>query len=361
MALPSLTLLLLLLLLLPLDPIPWPEGQDARISVNSFGIGGSNAHVRRATMVQNGLLDCLILRPGRSRLGCLLSPKAANEAQPSRGRFEWRLSSGRSRQINRPMQPTAPTELAGASATVSPSFRFELKENLPIAPKHPAVSIVIIGHEKSGKSTTTGHLLFKCGGIDQRTIEKLEKEGASTYAAVMDKLNAERESGIRENFRWETSKHVVTLIDSGDLSKHDTSGPAQADCGILLVSAVQDEFLPGLSKNGQARKDAKLAFDLGVRQLIVAINKMDPVKWSENGFVEAQKEANDFVRKIRYNSHAVAFIPMSGLHGDNLIEATSSCPWYKGWSKEERNGKTIVGKTLLDAIDTIEPSLGAGK
>ena len=85
------------------------------------------------------------------------------------------------------------------------------------------VSLVVIGHVDSGKSTTTGHLIFKCGGIDKRTIEKFEKEsaemgkGSFKYAWVLDKLKAERERGITIDialWKFETEKYVFTIIDA---------------------------------------------------------------------------------------------------------------------------------------------------
>lgn len=85
------------------------------------------------------------------------------------------------------------------------------------------INIVVIGHVDSGKSTTTGHLIYKCGGIDKRTIEKFEKEaqemgkGSFKYAWVLDKLRAERERGITIDialWKFETSKYYVTIIDA---------------------------------------------------------------------------------------------------------------------------------------------------
>uniref|UniRef100_A0A1I7X182 Tr-type G domain-containing protein n=1 Tax=Heterorhabditis bacteriophora TaxID=37862 RepID=A0A1I7X182_HETBA len=82
------------------------------------------------------------------------------------------------------------------------------------------INIVVIGHVDSGKSTTTGHLIYKCGGIDKRTIEKFEKEaqeGSFKYAWVLDKLKAERERGITIDialWKFETSKYYITIIDA---------------------------------------------------------------------------------------------------------------------------------------------------
>ncbi|ORX37354.1 translation elongation factor 2 [Kockovaella imperatae] len=229
------------------------------------------------------------------------------------------------------------------------------------------VNVVVIGHVDSGKSTTTGHLIYKCGGIDKRTIEKFEKEAAELgkssfkYAWVLDKLKAERERGITIDialWKFETPKYMVTVIDAPghrDFIKNMITGTSQADCAILIIASGTGEFEAGISKDGQTREHALLAFTLGVRQLIVACNKMDTAKWSEARFNEIVKETSGFIKKVGYNPKTVAFVPISGWHGDNMIEATNNMPWYKGWEKEGKGGAKVTGKTLLDAIDAIEP------
>ncbi|KAI5793373.1 elongation factor-1a [Pyronema domesticum] len=228
------------------------------------------------------------------------------------------------------------------------------------------LNVVVIGHVDSGKSTTTGHLIYKCGGIDKRTIEKFEKEaaelgkGSFKYAWVLDKLKAERERGITIDialWKFETPKYYVTVIDAPghrDFIKNMITGTSQADCAILIIAAGTGEFEAGISKDGQTREHALLAFTLGVKQLIVAINKMDTTKWSEDRYKEIVKEVSNFIKKVGYNPKSVAFVPISGFNGDNMIEASTNCPWYKGWEKETKEGKS-TGKTLLEAIDAVEP------
>merc|ERR1711962_1999096 len=230
------------------------------------------------------------------------------------------------------------------------------------------INIVVIGHVDSGKSTTTGHLIYKCGGIDKRTIEKFEKEaqemgkGSFKYAWVLDKLKAERERGITIDialWKFETNKYYVTIIDAPghrDFIKNMITGTSQAEGAVLIVAAGVGEFEAGISKNGQTREHALLAFTLGVKQLIIGVNKMDSTEppYSEKRFTEISSEVANYVKKVGYNPKSVAFVPISGWHGDNIIEPSTNMAWYKGWNVERKEGKAN-GMTLLDALDAIIP------
>merc|ERR1712137_266239 len=119
-------------------------------------------------------------------------------------------------------------------------------------------------------------------------------------------------------------------------------------------------FEAGISKNGQTREHALLAYTLGVKQLIVAVNKMDSTEPPYSGarFDEIQKEVSNFIKKVGYNPATVAFVPISGWAGDNMLEASTNMSWYKGWTIEKKVDKKdvkLTGMTLLDAIDAIEP------
>ena len=125
------------------------------------------------------------------------------------------------------------------------------------------INIVVIGHVDSGKSTTTGHLIYKCGGIDKRTIEKFEKEaaemgkGSFKYAWVLDKLKAERERGITIDislWKFETSKYYVTIIDAPghrDFIKNMITGTSQADCAVPIVAAGVGDLKPVSPRTGR--------------------------------------------------------------------------------------------------------------
>merc|ERR1712025_671108 len=230
------------------------------------------------------------------------------------------------------------------------------------------INIVVIGHVDSGKSTTTGHLIYQCGGIDKRTIEKFEKEsqesgkGSFKYAWVLDKLKAERERGITIDialWKFETPKYYVTIIDAPghrDSIKNMITGTSQADCAVLIVAAGTGEFEAGISKEGQTREHALLAYTLGVKQLIIGVNKMDSTSppYSESRFKEIEKEVSTYIKKIGFNPKAVAFVPISGWNGDNMLEESKNMSWYKVWSVERKEGNAS-GKTLINALDAILP------
>eukprot|EP00116_Pleurobrachia_bachei_P007325 sb/3467587/ len=208
----------------------------------------------------------------------------------------------------------------------------------------PHLSIVVIGHVDSGKSTTTGHLIFKCGGVDDRTIEKFKKEaeemgkGSFCYAWVLDKLKSERERGITIDIalmQFETPKYDVTIIDAPghrDFIKNMITGTSQADAAVLIVAAGTGEFEAGISSNGQTREHLLLAFTLGVREVIIAINKMDTTSppYSEERYKEIKKEVGTYLKKVGFQVPRVPFVPISGFKGDNIDTLTSNMSWWKG-------------------------------
>jgi len=218
------------------------------------------------------------------------------------------------------------------------------------------INVVVVGHVDAGKSTTTGHLIYKCGGIDKRTIEKFEKEAKEMgkasfkYAWVLDKLKAERERGITIDialWKFETNKYYFTIIDAPghrDFIKNMITGTSQADVAVLVIASPTGEFEAGIAKNGQTREHALLAYTLGVKQMIVLVNKMDDktTNWSEARFTEIKNEVSNFIKKIGYNPENVPFVPISGWLGDNMLEKSTNMPWWKG-------------PTLLEALDNLTP------
>ena len=218
------------------------------------------------------------------------------------------------------------------------------------------INLVVIGHVDSGKSTSTGHLIYKCGGIDERTIAKFEKEAAETgkasfkYAWVLDKLKAERERGITIDialWKFQSDKRVFTIIDAPghrDFIKNMITGTSQADAAVLMIASDVGGFEAGFSKDGQTREHALLAQTMGVKQMIVAVNKMDDtsVNYSQARYDEIKGELTIYLKKVGYNVANIPFIPISGWVGDNMIEASDNMSWYNG-------------PTLLAALDALRP------
>jgi elongation factor 1-alpha len=166
---------------------------------------------------------------------------------------------------------------------------------------------------------------------------------------VLDKLKAERERGITIDialWKFESPKSVFTIIDAPghrDFIKNMITGTSQADAAILVIASAQGEFEAGYAKEGQTREHALLAFTLGVKQMVVACNKMDAdsVKYSEERYEEIKKELSGYLKKVGYNVDNVRFVPISGWAGDNMLEKSDKMPWYKG-------------PTLLEALDLLE-------
>jgi elongation factor 1-alpha len=199
-------------------------------------------------------------------------------------------------------------------------------------------------------------LIYKCGGIDKRTIEKYEKEAAELgkssfkYAWVLDNLKAERERGITIDialWKFETPKYAYTVIDAPghrDFIKNMITGTSQADVALLVVASGQGEFEAGISKDGQTREHALLAYTLGVKQMLVGVNKMDDgsVMYAQDRYNEIKEEVTAFLKKVGYKPAKIPFIPISGWVGDNMIERSANMSWYKG-------------PILLEALDNVNP------
>ena len=120
------------------------------------------------------------------------------------------------------------------------------------------------------------------------------------------------------------------------------------------MAAGVGEFEAGISKNGQTREHALLAYTLGVKQMICAVNKMDTAEYSQNRFDEIVKEVSNYIKKIGYNPKAVPFVPVSGWHGDNMVDPSTNMSWYKGWNIVRKEGESN-GTTLIHALDAIIP------
>ncbi|CAM8879236.1 unnamed protein product [Rhodiola kirilowii] len=220
------------------------------------------------------------------------------------------------------------------------------------------LNVVFIGHVDAGKSTIGGQILFLSGQVDDRTIQKYEKEAKdksreSWYMAyIMDTNEEERVKGItvevgRAYFETETTR--FTILDAPGHKSYVPnmiSGASQADIGVLVISARKGEFETGYERGGQTREHVQLAKTLGVSKLLVVVNKMDDptVNWSKDRYDEIESKMIPFLKSSGYNvKKDVLFLPISGLVGSNMKARVdkSVCPWWNG-------------PCLFEALDAIE-------
>lgn len=230
------------------------------------------------------------------------------------------------------------------------------------------LNIVFIGHVDAGKSTLSGNILYLTDHVDKRTIEKYEREAKSRnreswfLAFIMDTNEEERAKGKTVEVGrapFATAKKRYTILDAPghkNYVPHMISGAAQADVGVLVISARRGEFETGFERGGQTREHAMLAKTLGVRYLLVVVNKMDDptVLWDRQRYEYCVKELKPFLKSCGYTiKKEVKFIPISGLTGANVkAEVNSSeCSWWRQlWKENEHNTSQ---PTLLDCLDNL--------
>ncbi|HUS56491.1 MAG TPA: translation elongation factor EF-1 subunit alpha [Thermoplasmata archaeon] len=209
------------------------------------------------------------------------------------------------------------------------------------------MNIVFIGHVDHGKSTTVGRLLLDTGHIEAHVIEKYRKEaeskgkGTFEFAWVMDALKEERERGLTIDVahkKFNTQKYYFTIIDAPghrDFVKNMITGTSQADAAVIVVSSIE-------GPQAQTKEHIFLARTLGVKQIIISINKMDAVKYDQAKYEEAKKGVTELLKTVGYNVDQIPFVPASGFKGDNVSKPSENMPWYKG-------------PTIVQALDALSP------
>merc|ERR1711998_318503 len=120
------------------------------------------------------------------------------------------------------------------------------------------------------------------------------------------------------------------------------TGTSQADVAVLVIDSAPGGFEGGWAAEGQTKEHALLAFTLGVKQMIVALNKMDSCEYSESRYNDIKEKVANYLKKVGYKPAKIAFVPISGWVGDNMIDKSTNMPWYKG-------------PFLLEALDNVTP------
>src|SRR5580658_2308622 len=221
-------------------------------------------------------------------------------------------------------EATLPANKPAAPAPVQP------QPAQAAAPDH--LYLVVVGHVDHGKSTLIGRLLFDTGSVEDGKAERIQAackaEGMEfEYAFLMDALLEEQAQNItmdttRVSFR--TPRRAYTIIDAPghkEFLKNMITGAASADAAVLLVDANE-----GLRE--QTRRHGFLLSLLGLKQIVVAVNKMDLVNYDQKVFDRIRAELGEFLGKL--GIPPTYFVPISAKLGDGLIKPSEHLPWYHG-------------------------------
>ena len=206
-----------------------------------------------------------------------------------------------------------------------------------------------------------GRLLVDLKVIDQRTVDKYRREadkiGKSSFALawVLDSTTEERDRGVTVDFamrNFETPKTKYTILDAPghqDFVPNMIAGAAQADFAVLVVDASPNSFESGFQGGGQTKEHALLIRSMGVSRVVVAVNKLDAVAWSQARYTEIEQQLAAFLTSAGFQKQNLTFVPCSGLGGQNVVAppAKDLIPWYSS------------SGTLIGALDAIKPTARA--
>jgi elongation factor 1-alpha len=206
------------------------------------------------------------------------------------------------------------------------------------------INVVFIGHVDHGKSTTVGRLLYDGGALseqDYRKLEEMAKEkgkGTFAFAYAMDNLKEERERGVTIDVsykKFEGKKHTFTIIDAPghrDFVKNMITGTSQADAAVISVAAKE-------GPQPQTKEHAFLAQVMGIKQVVVSVNKMDEVNYDEAKFKEVSDTMKKMLMGVGFKEDNIKFVPISAWKGDNVVNKTDNIKY--------------ADKTLLETLDDL--------
>ncbi|MEA3458857.1 MAG: translation elongation factor EF-1 subunit alpha [Candidatus Thermoplasmatota archaeon] len=209
----------------------------------------------------------------------------------------------------------------------------------------PHMNLAIIGHVDHGKSTLVGRILLETGQFPQHMLDKYKEEAKSkgkesfALAWIFDNLKEERERGVTIDVahkKFDTDKYYFTIIDAPghrDFVKNMITGTSQADAAILVVAAPDGVM-------AQTKEHMFLARTLGVKQMIVAINKMDDTKpaYDKSRYETVQAEVQKLAKSVGYKDDQMQYVPVSAFVGDNTAKDKGKIDWW-------------TGDTILQAVD----------
>lgn len=224
--------------------------------------------------------------------------------------------------------------------------KIDIKTFLDNDEKKDLLRFLTAGSVDDGKSTLIGRLLFDSKKIYEDQLDALERDSKRMgnagdhidYALLLDGLKAEREQGITIDVAYRyfsTNKRKFIIADTPgheQYTRNMITGGSTANLAVILVDARTGVIT-------QTKRHSFLVSLLGIKHVVLAVNKMDLVDFSEERFNEIVTEYKQFVSKL--NIPDVQYIPLSALEGDNVVKKSDRTPWYKG-------------KSLLDFLETVE-------
>src|SRR5437879_8643370 len=203
----------------------------------------------------------------------------------------------------------------------------------------PPLRVVFVGHVDHGKSTLIGRILHDTDSLPEGKIEMVKKACAAEgmefeFAFVLDALLEEQKQNVTidtTEIRFKTKRRKYIIIDAPghkEFLKNMITGASRADAAVLVIAANE-----GVRE--QSRRHAYFLSMLGIKQLIVVVNKMDLVDFSEKKFGEIEKEYRKFLEEL--GLEARVFVPASAKNADNVASASKKMKWHRGSSVDRKS------------------------